>query len=326
GVPMTAGQKYSDIGALELSEENKEAVRLWYGKESPAPEGAREDRLLCVDNISFTYPDAASPALADVSFSIAGGEITAIVGANGAGKSTLAKLICGFEKPTSGSISLAGEDLEETSIAKRAEHIGYVMQNPNQMICKPMIFDEVALALAGRGLPEAEISERVEAVLSICGLRPFRNWPISALSYGQKKRVTIASVLVMSPEIIILDEPTAGQDYRHYTDIMEFLRTLNSQGVTVLLITHDMHLMLEYAPRTLAFSDGKMLADIPSADLLCDIALTRDASLKETSLFHLASLCGIADAPALIRRFISSEPGKGETGNISSESAKGGVR
>jgi energy-coupling factor transport system ATP-binding protein len=174
-----------------------------------------------------------------------------------------------------------------------------------------MIFDEVALALKNRNLPEQEIAERVGAALEVCGLYPFRNWPVSALSFGQKKRVTIASVLVMSPEIIILDEPTAGQDHRHYTEIMDFLRSLNDQGVTIILITHDMHLMLEYAPRSLAFSGGRLLADVPSADLLCDIELTRTASLKETSLFHLANICGIGDAPAFIRRFVGFESREG---------------
>jgi len=307
GVDLKPRHKCASIDTLSLSEKDIESVRLWYGKEVPSPEPARGGELLSIEDLSFTYPEGQDLVLSDVSFSIAKGEIAAIVGKNGAGKSTLAKLICGFEKPTSGSISFYGEDLKGESIAKRAERIGYVMQNPNQMLCKPMIFDEVALALRNRGLPEEEITEQVEKALKVCGLYPYRNWPVSALSYGQKKRVTIASVLVMSPEIIILDEPTAGQDFRHYTDIMEFLKTLNKQGVTILLITHDMHLMLEYAPRSLAFSDGKMLADIPSADLLCDIGLTQAASLKETSLFYLAEICGIADAPALIRRFIDSE-------------------
>jgi len=312
GVGLLPRHKCASIDTLDLSEADKESVRLWYGKEKPPSEPVRESELLRVENLSFTYPEGQNPALTDVSFSVAKGEIAAIVGTNGAGKSTLAKLICGFEKPSSGDICFDGETISGVSIAKRAEHIGYVMQNPNQMICKPMIFDEAALALVNRGVPEAEITERVEKALQVCGLFPFRNWPISALSYGQKKRVTIASVLVMEPEIIILDEPTAGQDYRHYTEIMEFLKTLNEQGVTILLITHDMHLMLEYAPRSLAFSAGKMLADIPSADLLCDIELTQAASLKETSLFYLAEICGIADAPALIRRFIASESRTGE--------------
>jgi energy-coupling factor transport system ATP-binding protein len=181
------------------------------------------------------------------------------------------------------------------------------MQNPNQMLCKPMIFDEVALGLVNRGVPEAEIKQRVEETLKICGLYQFRNWPVSALSYGQKKRVTIASVLVMQPRLLILDEPTAGQDYKHYTDIMDFLRELNEGGVTVLLITHDMHLMLEYAPRAIVFSHGRLLADMSSAALLCDMALTEQASLKETSLFHLADLCGIQDATGFIDRFVAYE-------------------
>ena len=309
GVELSPAHKCESMETLELSETDREAVRRWFAGAGRPRAPSCEAELLRVEGLSFTYPEGRRPALSDVSFSISAGEITAIVGTNGAGKSTLAKLICGFEKPSSGAIFLHGKELGGgyDSIAKRAEHIGYVMQNPNQMICKPMIFDEVALALVNRGLPEKEITEQVEAALEICGLYPFRKWPVSALSYGQKKRVTIASVLVSSPEIIIMDEPTAGQDYRHYTDIMEFLLTLNKQGVTVLLITHDMHLMLEYAPRTLVFSAGKMLADIPSADLLCDMELTAAASLKETSLFHLAASCGIPDAPAFIRRFVEYE-------------------
>ena len=156
--------------------------------------------------------------------------------------------MCGFETPDSGQIFLDGRDISDDNIRTRARRIGYVMQNPNQMISKTMIFDEVALGLVHSGMPADQVRARVEDTLKICGLYPFRNWPISALSFGQKKRVTIASVLALGPEVIILDEPTAGQDFHHYTEIMEFLRGLNEQGVTVLMITHDMHLMLEYTP------------------------------------------------------------------------------
>jgi energy-coupling factor transport system ATP-binding protein len=309
GIELGPEHHCESIDTLSLSEQDIETVQRWYPEKDPLPAAAGEEELLHAESLSFTYPEGQKPALTDVGFSISKGEITAIVGANGAGKSTLAKLVCGFEKLSEGSIALHGEDISDESIAGRARHIGYVMQNPNQMICKPMIFEEVALALESRGLSEEEIKKRVGEVLTVCGLYPFRSWPINALSYGQKKRVTIASVLVTSPEIIILDEPTAGQDYRHYTDIMDFLLTLNKQGVTILLITHDMHLMLEYAPRTLAFSAGKMLADSPSADLLCDVDLTAAASLKETSLFHLATMCRIEDAPAFVRRFVEAERG-----------------
>ena len=307
GVSLEPAHRPAQMDTLQLSDADKNAIRDWHSEPDTAAAADIKSELLSVQDLRFSYEAGRGPALSDVSFSITEGEMTAIVGTNGAGKSTLAKLICGFEQPSMGQIKLGGVDITNASIKERAEHIGYVMQNPNQMICKPMIYEEVALGLVNLGLGEAEIAERVEATLEICGLHPFRKWPVSALSYGQKKRVTIASVLVLEPRIIILDEPTAGQDQRHYTDIMEFLKVLRKRGVTVLLITHDMHLMLEYAPRALVFSEGKLLADMPSATLLCDPDLSAQASLKETSLFHLAADCGIEDAPAFTRRFVGYE-------------------
>jgi len=182
-----------------------------------------------------------------------------------------------------------------------------VMQNPNQMICEVQIFDEVALGLRNRGLSDVEVKARVETALKICGLYPFRNWPVSALSYGQKKRVTIASILALSPEMILLDEPTAGQDFAHYTEIMEFLRELNQKGITVALITHDMHLMLEYTPRAVVFHDGQIIADKSAAEVLNDPEIVARANLKETSLYHLAVECGIDDPEAFTRRFIAED-------------------
>ena len=193
--------------------------------------------------------------------------------------------------------------MAEDTIKERAAHIGYDMQNPNQMISKPMIYDEVALSLVMQNLPEEEIKERVHETLKICGLYEFRNWPINALSYGQKKRVTIASILVSRPQILILDEPTAGQDFRHYTEIMEFLKELNEKGYTVLMITHDMHLMLEYTSRSLVFSEGRKIADTTPEKLFSNPQLLRQASLKETSLYQLAGDCGIP-AEDYIRAFI----------------------
>ena len=205
-------------------------------------------------------------------------------------------------------VLLNGEDISPLSIKERGEKIGIVMQNPNQMISKPMIFDEVALGLAVRGVPEDEIKERVHETLKICGLYPFRNWPVSALSFGQKKRVTIASILVMKPEILILDEPTAGQDYRHYTEIMEFLKRINEeQGTTIIMITHDMHLMLEYTGRALVVADGKLLSDDTPANILTDEELTEKAYLKQTSLYEMAVKCGISSPSQFVERFISYE-------------------
>ena len=234
--------------------------------------------------------------------------MVALVGKNGAGKSTLASLICGFMEPNEGSIYLNGEDLSGYSIKERGEKIGLVMQSPNQMISKPMIFDETALGLRVRGVPEEEVKERVYETLKICGLYPFRNWPVSALSFGQKKRVTIASILVMNPEVLILDEPTAGQDFRHYTEIMEFLRKIHEElGITIIMITHDMHLMLEYTDRAIVIADGKMLADDTPAHILTDEGISDRAYLKKTSLYDLALKCGIEEPSAFVECFIQYE-------------------
>jgi energy-coupling factor transport system ATP-binding protein len=241
--------------------------------------------------------------------------MVSIVGTNGAGKSTLAKLICGFMKQDAGDILLNGESITDWTIKERSLQIGYVMQNPNQMISKPMIYDEVALGLRIRGVSEADIRPKVEKALMICGLYSMRNWPVSALSFGQKKRVTIASMLVMDPQVLILDEPTAGQDYRHYTDIMEFLRGLNRRGVTIIMITHDMHLMLEYTDRSIVFTDGRIVADKSGSAVLCDEGLVEKAALKETSLFVIAKEAGIADPVDFVDCFIDHDRKERAHGN-----------
>ena len=306
GVDITPDKHPAHVDSLVLDDTDTQKLRDWFtARPRPAAQPEREP-LLEVKGLSFGY-QKGQQTLRDVSFSIGKGEMVSIVGRNGAGKSTLSKLICGFETPDAGEIFLNGKPLGEENIRRRAQHIGYVMQNPNQMISKTMIYDEVALGLQRSGLTEEQIREKVEATLRVCGLYPFRNWPISALSFGQKKRVTIASVLVLDPELILLDEPTAGQDFRHYTDIMEFLRGLNARGVTVVMITHDMHLMLEYTRRALVFCDGRLIADRTAAAVLCDPALVEQAALKETSLYTLANRCGIAPAQEFVERFIEQD-------------------
>lgn len=306
GVDITPDKHPAHVDSLVLDDTDTQKLRDWFtARPRPAAQPEREP-LLEVKGLSFGY-QKGQQTLRDVSFSIGKGEMVSIVGRNGAGKSTLSKLICGFETPDAGEIFLNGKPLAEENIRRRAQHIGYVMQNPNQMISKTMIYDEVALGLQRSGLTEEQIREKVEATLRVCGLYPFRNWPISALSFGQKKRVTIASVLVLDPGLILLDEPTAGQDFRHYTDIMEFLRGLNARGVTVVMITHDMHLMLEYTRRALVFCDGRLIADRTAAAVLCDPALVEQAALKETSLYTLANRCGIAPPQEFVERFIEQD-------------------
>ena len=271
------------------------------------------EELLKLEQISFAYQEN-HPILKDISLTIPKGQRLAIVGKNGAGKSTLAKAICGFIT-TEGKYTSRGEDIKQESVKERAERVGYVLQNPNQMISTNMIFDEVALGLRLRGVAEEDIKERVYQVLKTCGLYEFRKWPISALSYGQKKRVTIASILVLGPEILVLDEPTAGQDQRNYTEIMEFLDSLQEKGHTIVMITHDMQLMLDYSDRALVVSDGQILADLSPAELFTHPDILQEANLKETSIFALANRLGMD--PLALTQFYMQQKGVDHEASIS---------
>lgn len=311
GVQVNEEMHPGRIDSLILSEADKNLVRKWFESTRDDYKPIETKPVLEVKNVDFTYSNGHK-ALKDVSLTVKKGEMLAIVGTNGAGKSTFSKVVCGFEEKDSGTILFDGKDFSELSLKQRADHVGYVMQDPNQMISKVMIFDEVALGLRARNVAEFEVKERVEKTLKVCGLWPFRNWPVSALSYGQKKRVTIASIMVLQPEVLILDEPTAGQDYRHYTDIMEFLRELNEAGTTVIMITHDMHLMLEYAKRAVVFSHGRIIADDLSANIITDEKIIKEASLKETSLYDLSKLAGIEDGTEFVKHFIAYEERRSE--------------
>ena len=286
GFDVASATHLADLTELELTGLSQNLT-----DQKTEQDDSRHEALLELDRVSFAYQNDR-PILRDISLKIFKGERIAIVGKNGAGKSTLAKALCRFID-TEGQYHWQGQDIKGDSIKERAERIGYVLQNPNQMISTTMIFDEVALGLRLRGLAEAEIEERVHAVLKTCGLYEFRSWPISALSFGQKKRVTIASILVLNPEIILLDEPTAGQDQRHYTEMMDFLDELNQQGHTIIMITHDMQLMLDYSDRAIVVVDGQILADQSPAQVLSNHELIAAANLKETSIFSLAEKLGV---------------------------------
>ena len=268
---------------------------------------AEVEVILELGHLNFAYREG-QPILKDLSLTIPKGQRLAIVGKNGAGKSTLAKAICGFIQ-TEGTYFSKGEDIKGDSVKERAERVGYVLQNPNQMISSTMVFDEVALGLRLRNVPEDQIESRVHQALKTCGLYEFRKWPISALSYGQKKRVTIASILVLGPEVLVLDEPTAGQDQRNYTEIMDFLDELQQKGHTIVMITHDMQLMLDYSDRAVVVMDGQVLADLTPAELLTQPEILRRANLKETSIFALANRLGVD--PLALTQFYMNQKGEG---------------
>lgn len=281
-----------------------EQVHHWLSQQVIAEPVRQQTPLLTVKDVTFQYPYKDKLTIQPLNLTLYQGEMVSLVGTNGAGKTTLAKLLTNFEKCDSGQLLWRGEDITGDSIAERATKIGYVMQDPNQMISQQMIFDEIAFGLRQRGLSEATVMEKVHQVMKICGLYPFREWPMSALSYGQKKRVTIAAILVLEPELLILDEPTAGQDYRHYHEFMEFVKALNRQGVTVMMITHDLHLMLDYSDRTLVLVSGELVADQSPFAVLTSQALTEQASLRPTTLYTFAQKMRIADTTQFVQQFM----------------------
>lgn len=303
GIKITEEMKAASIKSIDISGE-LDKISEWSDKLTLTDKKSENEKLLEFKNVEFKYQNDAKRVLKDVSFDIKKGEVLSIVGKNGAGKSTISKLICGFYKASKGEILFEGKNINDKSIKEIAEDIGMVMQNPNQMISKAMIFEEVGLGLKARGFSEEEINKRVIKALKICGLYEYRNWPISALSYGQKKRVTVASILVLNPKIIILDEPTAGQDFKHYTEIMEFLRSLNKQGITIVLITHDMHLMLEYTDRTIVLSEGLKIADDLPTSIITDEKVIKASNLRQTSLYELAIKLNLKNPKDFVRGFI----------------------
>ncbi|MCL1632522.1 ABC transporter ATP-binding protein [Sporolactobacillus sp. CPB3-1] len=305
GIPITPELHPESLDRIKMGSIVK-SLRDWAEVTIPERAQTSGQPILELSHVCFGY-EPNRPALEHVSFSVQAGERIALVGKNGAGKSTLTKLICGLEQPDSGAIYVGGVDIRTQTIRERSAKTGLVMQNPNQMLSQNIVFDEVAFGLRIRGIDEEKIGSRVCETMKVCGLYPYRNWPVSALSFGQKKRVTIASVLVLEPSLLILDEPTAGQDYQHYTEIMRFLESLNDKGVTLIMITHDMHLMLEYTDRALVMADGQLIADRHPADLLSDSEIAARANLKTTSLYHLAERAGFSNPSALVYRFIQGE-------------------
>jgi energy-coupling factor transport system ATP-binding protein len=306
GCDLSSEDKPAYIETVRL-DRHREKILRWFEESSVPRPRPRGPSVLRAESVSYSY-DGERNAVENITFDIREGEMVSILGKNGAGKSTLAAIIMGLIKPDSGTLHLHDRPLAGTTIAERSSEIGFVMQNPNHMISHHMIREEVGFGPRLRGFEEAETGRRVDEVLELCGLRRFRNWPINTLSYGQKKRVTIASILVMQPKLLILDEPTAGQDYRHYTDIMEFLRGLNDrEGLTIIFITHDMHLALEYTARSIVLTDGKLLRDDTMSRIFSDPDTIEKANLKLTSLYDLAGMAGIDRPDLFIDRFIEEE-------------------
>ncbi|AUJ37527.1 ABC transporter ATP-binding protein [Vibrio vulnificus] len=296
----------SSLSELPLAN-YQHAMADWFHQANTTNNHIRSETLLDVRNLTYSY-DGEKNALEGVSFNVQRGEFVSILGKNGSGKSTITKLIMGVIEPDDGAMYLNGQDLSELTIFERSQKVGVVMQNPNHMISHHMILDEVAFGLRNRGWDEQQVNDKVLEVLELCGLSKYRHWPIEALSYGQKKRVTIASILALEPELLILDEPTAGQDYRNYTSMLSFIEKLNRElGITVVIISHDMHLVLEYTTRSIVIADSQLVADAPMTDVFSNPALLDRANLTTTSLYELATRLNMAETNAFMQHFIDVE-------------------
>ncbi|CAH1560913.1 ABC transporter ATP-binding protein [Vibrio rotiferianus] len=306
GCAIEGDAKPSSLSTLPLAQ-YQTAVSAWFEASKATNVEKQAETLLAVRNLTYSY-DGKKNALEDVSFDVKRGEFVSVLGKNGSGKSTITKLVMGVIEPDQGSMMLNGQDLNELTIFERSQKVGVVMQNPNHMISHHMIFDEVAFGLRNRGVEDKQVEAKVLEVLELCGLSKYRHWPIEALSYGQKKRVTIASILALEPELLILDEPTAGQDYRNYTSMLSFIEKLNRElGITVMIISHDMHLVLEYTTRSIVIADSKLIADAPMTEVFSNPTLLDKANLTTTSLYELASELGIENTNSFMQHFIDVE-------------------
>ncbi|NDJ80510.1 ABC transporter ATP-binding protein [Vibrio campbellii] len=314
GCAIEGDAKPSSLSTLPLAQ-YQSAVSAWFETSKATNIEKQDETLLAVRNLTYSY-DGEKNALEDVSFDVKRGEFVSVLGKNGSGKSTITKLVMGVIEPDQGSMILNGQDLNELTIFERSQKVGVVMQNPNHMISHHMIFDEVAFGLRNRGVEGNQIEAKVLEVLELCGLSKYRHWPIEALSYGQKKRVTIASILALEPELLILDEPTAGQDYRNYTSMLSFIEKLNRElGITVMIISHDMHLVLEYTTRSIVIADSKLIADAPMTEVFSNPALLDQANLTTTSLYELATELDIENTNGFMQHFIDVEKARRERDN-----------
>jgi energy-coupling factor transport system ATP-binding protein len=305
GCSLATTQNLCDIETIQFSPTDTAKLKTFFQTETTPIEFDLGEPLVELSNVFYAYD--RDYVLEDISFSVRKGERVAVVGKNGAGKSTTARLICGVGRPNKGDLAVCGKDAKKLSIKEIGEHVAFVMQNPNEMLIKDIIKKEVELALEIRNTGAQEIIAKATAALTACRLYPMRNWPVDMVSYGQKKRITIASMLVLEPQVLILDEPTAGQDYRSYTDIMRFVEELNRDyGITIIFITHDMHLALEHTDRAIVFADGKLVADERVFSVLSNDDVIARANLKQTSLYTLAKKIGL-EPETVIRHFIEHE-------------------
>ena len=239
------------------------------------------------DDVSHTY-DGGYPALRGVSFAVQPGELVAVVGPNGSGKTTLSKHTNGLLRPTGGTVRVAGSDAGQYTVAQLTARVGFIFQNPDRQIFCYTVWDEVLFALKLRGLPAVEMERRGTEALASVGLDQLRDRHPRTLSGGQRQRLAMATVFAMQTEVLVLDEPTTGQDYHARRQIMRRIQGLHESGLTILMVTHDMALVAEYASRVLVICEGRLLMDASPQEVFRSAGTLAKAQLEKPTAAAIA--------------------------------------
>lgn len=253
--------------------------------------------IIKIRNLKQEYGRGES-VLKDINLEIKRSDFVAVIGQNGAGKTTLVKHLIGLLRPSSGKILINDQDISKQPISVLAQKVGYVFQNPDHQIFMDRVFKEVAFGLKNLGLSETEVETRTDKALKEVGIFHLKNEATMSLSKGHRQRLALASVLAMEPEILILDEPTTGQDYRESKQIMDLVAKLNRKGHTIIFITHDMQLVADYAKRVILMGKGEIIFDGTPKEVLTQTKLLAKTNLKPqqvTEFSHLLTDYGIPE-------------------------------
>jgi len=261
--------------------------------------------LISIEGVTYSYGDGIN-ALDGIDLEVKNSELLAIVGENGAGKTTLVKHLNGLLKPQRGRVMVEGIDTKETTVATLAKKVGLVFQNPDHMLFAETVEKELSFALTNFGLPPEEIARRVEWALIEFRLSNYRDRSPFTLSGGEKKRVSLASVLCYDPQIIVLDEPTTGQDSLQKTRLASTLTKLNRQGKTVVVVTHDIEFVADFIPRVVVMSRGKIIADGPTEEILVRKDVMEASSILPPQLAELSWKLGL-ESPSIKAEIIIEE-------------------
>jgi energy-coupling factor transport system ATP-binding protein len=277
--PLTVGEAVQALTALQPC--------LQFHTVPTVADKPSGEPVIKTERLNYAYPDGTH-AVRDVSLQIHRGDIVSLIGENGSGKTTLASLLVGLNKPTAGSGTVCGLDLKTASIRDLTSHIGYVFQYPEHQFVEDTVYKEVAFSLEAQKRPPEEIASRVDKTLRLLGVETMKGKHPLRLSMGQKRRLSVATMLILDTEILILDEPTTGQDRKNIDNIMEIMSEANRKGTTIILITHDMNLAAKYSTRFLVMDRGELVFQGSRSEFFRHFRQIRSNVLVLPEIYELA--------------------------------------